>query len=302
MLQFLGYNFLADGNALDSAPSAISNITTSKLTNAIFDHFNITKNINTAYSTDIPTEWDYDTIINADLDGDLNGGNVDFLINQINSIKIKRRVKGTFNWLTLAEIPINTIDDLTFVFNDRLNAYGVEYDYAFVPMLKDVEGNYIINTILSKFDGVFIGDAESAYKLMYDVNYGTNSRNQRVGTFEPLGKQFPVFVANGLLSYESGTVIATVMNDEYEDTGKIDRKAIVDKKDILKDYLTNRKAKILKDWSGNIWLCIIVNSPQVSYRSGSGMGIPQVSFDWVEIGQADSQQDLYANGILNILE
>ena len=92
------------------------------------------------------------------------------------------------------------------------------------------------------------------------------------------------------------------MNDEYEDTGKIDRKAIVDKKDILKDYLTNRKAKILKDWSGNIWLCIIVNSPQVSYRSGSGMGIPQVSFDWVEIGQADSQQDLYANGILNILE
>lgn len=302
MLQFLGYNFLADGNALDIAPSAISNITTSKLTNAIFDHFNITKNINTAYSTDIPTEWDYDTIINADLDGDLNGGNVDFLINQINSIKIKRRVKGTFNWLTLAEIPINTIDDLTFVFNDRLNAYGVEYDYAFVPMLKDVEGNYIINTILSKFDGVFIGDAESAYKLMYDVNYGTNSRNQRVGTFEPLGRQFPVFVANGLLSYESGTVIATVMNDEYEDTGKIDRKAIVDKKDILKDYLTNRKAKILKDWSGNIWLCIIVNSPQVSYRSGSGMGIPQVSFDWVEIGQADSQQDLYANGILDILE
>ena len=293
---------MADGNALDSAPSAISNITTSKLTNAIFDHFNITKNINTAYSTDIPTEWDYDTIINADLDGDLNGGNVDFLINQINSIKIKRRVKGTFNWLTLAEIPINTIDDLTFVFNDRLNAYGVEYDYAFVPMLKDVEGNYIINTILSKFDGVFIGDAESAYKLMYDVNYGTNSRNQRVGTFEPLGRQFPVFVANGLLSYESGTVIATVMNDEYEDTGKIDRKAIVDKKDILKDYLTNRKAKILKDWNGNIWLCIIVNSPQVSYRSGFGMGIPQVSFDWVEIGQADSQQDLYANGILDILE
>ena len=64
MLQFLGYNFLADGNALDSAPSAISNITTTRLTNAIFDHLNITRNINTPYSTDIPTEWDYDSIVN----------------------------------------------------------------------------------------------------------------------------------------------------------------------------------------------------------------------------------------------
>lgn len=301
MLQFLGYNFLADGNALDSAPSAISNITTTRLTNAIFDHFNITKNINTPYSTDIPAEWDYDTIINADLDGNLNAGNVDFLINQINSIKIKRRVKGTFNWLTLVEIPINTIDDLTFAFNDRLNAYGVEYDYAFVPVLNDIEGNYIINSILSKFNGVFIGDAESAYKLMYDVNYGTNNRNQQVGTFEPLGRQFPVFVANGLLSYESGNVIATILNDDFEDSGEINRTAIIQKKDILKDYLTNHKAKILRDWNGNIWLCIIVNNPQITYRNGSGMGIPQVAFDWIEVGKADNQQDLYNNGILNTL-
>lgn len=302
MFQFIGYNFYSDGDALTVAPSSVPNITTTTISNAIFDHLNLTRNTSTPVSTTIPVDWDYDTIVNANFEGDLNGGNIDFLISQISSIKIKRRVKGTFDWLTLAEVPINTVADLTFVFNDRLNAYGVEYDYAFVPVLNDIEGEYIINTILSKFEGVFIGDANSAYKLMYDVNYGTNSRNQQIGTFEPLGRQFPVFVANGLLSYESGTVIATVMNDEYEDTGKIDRKAIVDKKDILKDYLTNRKAKILKDWNGNIWLCIIVNSPQVSYRSGSGMGIPQVSFDWVEIGQADSQQDLYANGILDILE
>ena len=65
--------------------------------------------------------------------------------------------------------------------------------------------------------------------------------------------------------------------------------------------MTNHKAKILRDWNGNIWLCIIVNNPQITYRNGSGMGIPQVAFDWVEVGKADNQQDLYNNGILNTL-
>lgn len=302
MFQFIGYNFYSDGDALAVAPSAVPSITSTTLTNAIFDHLNITKNTSTPVSTSVPTDWDYDTILDANFDGNLNAGNIDFLVDQITSIKIKRRVTGTFDWLTLAEIPINTVDDLTFVFNDRLNAYGVEYDYAFVPVLNDIEGEYLINTILSQFNGVFIGDAESIYKFMYDVSYGSNSRNQQVGTFEPLGRQFPVFVANGLLSYESGSVTATILNDDFEDTGEINRTAIVQKKDVLKDYLTNRKAKILKDWSGNIWLCIVVNNPQIAYRTGSGMGIPQVTFDWVEIGKADNQQDLYANGIIDILE
>ena len=187
MFQFIGYNFYSDGDALTVAPSSVPNITTTTISNAIFDHLNLTRNTSTPVSTTIPVDWDYDTIVNANFEGDLNGGNIDFLISQISSIKIKRRVKGTFDWLTLAEVPINTVADLTFVFNDRLNAYGVEYDYAFVPVLNDIEGEYIINTILSKFEGVFIGDANSAYKLMYDVNYGTNSRNQQIGTFEPLG-------------------------------------------------------------------------------------------------------------------
>ena len=132
------------------------------------------------------------------------------------------------------------------------------------------------------------------------MSYGTNKRNQSIGTFEPLGRQFPVIVANGLLSYESGTVSATVLNEGYDKDGVLDRKATVQAKDVLKDFLTNRKAKILKDWNGNIWLCIVTGSPQVTYRSGSGMGIPQVTFDWTEIGKSDSQEDLYANGLVDV--
>ena len=254
MFQFIGYSFFADQNALNQAPGNIDNITNTTITNAIFDHFNVTQNTSTEVSTTIPTQWDYDTIMDASFDGNLNAGNVDFLIEEISAIKIKRRVQGTFTWMTLNTFPINSVEDLTFVFNDLLNAYGVEYDYAFVPIFGSdtseggsVEGNYIINSIFSQFNGVFIGDAETIYKFLYDVEYGTNARNQQIGTFQPLGNQYPVIIANGLLSYESGTVSATILNDDYESTRIIDPPAIVQKKTIIKDYLTNKKAKLLKD-------------------------------------------------------
>lgn len=298
MLQFVGYNFFSDGDALNNAPSAIDGINNIQLTNAIYDHLNITRNTSTEVSTTVPTVWDYDTIIDASFEGNLSAGNVDFLIEEISAIKIKRRVQGTFDWITLNTVPINTVEDLTFAFNDLLNADYTTYDYALVPIMEDVEGEYIINSILSQFNGVFIGDYSTIYKFFYDVQYGTNARNQQTGTFQPLGNQYPIVIANGALSYESGTVSATILNDDFEDTGIINAPAIVEKKTIIKDFLTNKKAKILKDWQGNVWLCIVVDSPQVTYKSGSSMAIPQIQFNWIQIGDATNQADLYNNGIL----
>lgn len=302
MFQFLNYNFFSDGDSLNSAPSSVNNITNTKISNAIFDHFNITQNLSTPVSTTIPTTWDYNTIMDAGFEGNINAGNVDFLIEQLSAIKIKRRVQGTFNWLTLNTIPINSVEDLTFVFNDMLNAYNVQYEYALVPIIEDVEGEYLINSILSQFNGVFIGDHNTIYKFLYDVNYGTNARNQQIGTFEPLGNQYPIIVANGVLSYESGVVSATILNTDYEETGIIDPSNIVQEKTAIKDFLTNKKAKILKDWNGNLWLCMIVDNPQITYKSGSGMAVPQIQFNWTQIGDATSQQDLYNNGILPTLD
>lgn len=247
MFQFLGYNFFSDGDCLNPAPSNVDNISNIRLSNAIFNHFNVTSNTSTPLSTTIPTNWDYDTILNADFSGNLDAGNVDFLIEQISAIKIKRRVQGEFNWITLATIPINTIDDLTFAFNDLLNKSNTTYDYALVPMIENVEGQYIINSILSQFNGVFIGDSSTIYKFFYELKYSNNKRNQQVGIFEVLGKKFPIFVANGDLSYETGSVTATILNDDFERTGIIDRTSITQQKDAIKDFLTNKKAKILKD-------------------------------------------------------
>lgn len=301
MFQFLNYHFLSGDGALNQAPANLTAINSVELKNAIFDHFNMTKNTDTEYNPTIPTTWDYDTILNADFENDVIAGNVDIAVSKVSAIKIKRRIKGTFDWLTLKSIPITSADDFSFVFNDCLNQNNVEYEYAFVPIMEDTEGAYIINSIESKFNGVFIGDFDQTFRFLYGVDYGTNSRVQQIGTFQPLGSKYPVIVANGDLSYDTGTVSGLVLNDEFDDTKEIDYKAIVDKKNKLKDFLTNKKVKCLKDWHGAIWLCFITGSPTVNYVENSGMGIPQVSFEWTEIGKVDNQQDLYNSGMVGEL-
>lgn len=299
MFQFIGYHALGGPGCLNSAPSQVDGITQTKIQGAIFDHMNMTHNTNTEYGTTIPTQWDYDTIFDADFEGNLSAGNIDILIEQISAVKIKRRVSGTFDWLTLETVPVNGPEDLTFLFIDTLNRYGTSYDYALVPIVEGIEGQYIINTVFSEFNGVFIGDAESTFRFLYDVEYTTGARNQQTGTFAPLGRKFPVVIANGLSSYDSGTVSGTILNDDFDTTGVIDGVKANERKDRIKEFLTNKKPKILKDWSSNIWLCFIVDSPQITYRSGSGLRAPSIQFNWVQIGDAESQEDLYNTGLLD---
>lgn len=298
MFQFLGYNFFGDGDALNSAPSGFGNINKITLSNAIYDHWYITKNTVEGIPSEYPEIWDINTIINAGFNGNLSAGNISYSVSQISAIKIKRRLTGTFDWITLKTIPIESVDDLTFVFNDFLNQSFVNYDYALVPIVGGAEGNYNIETVFSQFNGVFITDTQSAYKLLYDVSYGSNARKQQIGTFEPLGRKYPIVVANGALSYESGTVSATVLNDDFQYNSIVNPATIVEKKTLLKNFLTNKKPKILKDINGNIWLVVIVSDIGVEYLNGSNMAIPHMTFSWVEAGDPTNQQDLYAAGMV----
>ena len=310
MLQFVGMDFFSGPDALNPAPSAVPNITSTELRNGIFDHLNLSYDTKLFGDTSIPTEWTYDTVLNAGFNGDAGAGNLEYAIKYVDSIKIKRRIKpgakvlntSEQKWITLFDQKIETVEDLSFTFNDFLNAWGAEYDYALVPVVNGVEGRYIIASLLSKFNGVFIGDAEQSFKFLYEVSYGSNARKHQTGVFTPLGKQYPIIVANGVLSYESGSVSALVIDDGFEKTGVVDKDATVKKKTRLKNFLTNKKPKVLKDWNGNIWLVIVTDDVPIEYKEDSAMSIPKVTFNWSEIGDINSQDDLYNAGLIDALD
>ena len=298
MIGLIGYNFCADGNALDPTPTNINDITFTKVQNGIFDHFNVSRDTSFDYSSIIPTDWDINTLMNADFAGDVSAGNVSQLAAGITSVRVKRRIKGTFDWITIREIPVTKPEDLSFVITDNLNAYNVEYEYAYVPMMEDVEGNYIVESILSKFEGVFICDIDTVFKFYAGVEYDTNDAIQQVGVFQPYNRKYPIIVSNSIMQYQTGGVGGWVLPEDYEDTHVFDRSKIVKEKEALLNFLMNKKPKILKDMNGNNWLVYFTGNPSVVYDNNYGQGMLKVSAKWTEVGDPNDKNDLYENGLI----
>ena len=299
MFMICGYDFCKDENTLNPTPLSSSNYNFTMLKNGIFSHWYVTNNAEYSYSSDEPTVWDYLTIMNANLNGNLQAGNISLLGDDIEGIKIKRRKIDSYDWITLKYIPVDELfESTTFSFNDYLNQNDTTYEYAFVPIINGVEENYITNTIASKFEGVFICDSETIYKFYNGVQYGSLERVQKIGVLEPFGSKYPVVVSNGMINYSKSSLKGTILNNDFENSHIIRRKEIVEKRETLLNFFTNKKAKILKDWNGNFWLMIIVDSPSVEFVNNYGMGISNISANWVEIGDPYNQQDLYNTGLL----
>lgn len=293
---FLGYNFLQDRYSWQPVPTNLVNITDIKIENGIYDRFNITKDIEFPYITTEPGDWDLETQLDANFNGDINAGNISYVVSQISNIQVKRRKKGEFDWHTLYNVPVTDVTDINFVRNDYLAKNETEYEYAIVPIIGNVEGEYSINSIESKFYGVFLTDGENSFKFKENVSYTGNEKIHLTATYQPFGSKYPIIISNGNLSYEKGTVNGevVVIDNNYE----LDRKLTVERLNLLKEFLRNPNAKILKDFNGNIWLVTLTDNVPINYHPEVGMGFAQVSFNWVEIGDSNSGKDLYDNNLI----
>ena len=270
-----GYNFVDDISAVDPFVTNINNLNSATIQNGIFDHFNLTADVTSTYSSTIPTAWDYLTLMDANFNGTINAGNSGFVLETLSGFKIKRRKITDFTWLDLGYIPITDFTQLEFSFQDNLAASLQDYEYAFVPVISGVEGNYITNTISTQFSGVFICDMGTIYRFYAGAQYGQSEQVQKIGVFEPFGLQYPVVVSNALTNYQKGSVSGTILNSDFYTTNTVDRLAIVQQRKSLLEFLTNKKAKILKDQNGAEWLMIVSGSPSISYTNNYGQGISE---------------------------
>lgn len=300
MISFCGYNLCYDINAMDVFPTNLTNITNTELTNAIFDHIDISKSTNIPYSVEIPI-WDYETILDCNFEDNIAGGNMDITLSQITSLKIKRRVEGSFDWTTLKEYTIDESEDFIINTFDRYNTNGLTYEYAVVPILNGIEGNYITSSVDSCFNSIFIVDRDGYLKLDKNVVYEARTSNQLVGEHVPIGRKYPIVVTNANADYSSGGLSGTILNDDYDETRSVDRLGIVDQTKIAEVFLKNKKPKIIKDWNGNTWLVMIVGNPTINY-SRDGGGVVNISFQYTEQGDANNTQDLYNNGLIGVIE
>ena len=212
-------------------------------------------------------------------------------------------------WLTLYSQPISQASDMDFTFIDFLNQYGKTYKYALVPLLTqtqsgvevEVEGGYTVSDeVQSVFDGVFIADSTGSQKCKANVGYGNVDMNQVVGSITPIGAKYPIVITNSHNQYHNGSISGTIVPDDYYFNGNLSRIDMVNKRNELEQFLTNKRVKIIKDWNGNIWLVMIAGNVSCTFNNNYGMGIVSFSTNWTEVGDPTNQQDLQATGLINV--
>lgn len=293
---FSGYNICGYNNSISATPTNIQNINSIKLQNGYIDELYITKDTVTEYTTSIPQAWDISTILHALFNGNLDAGNVDFTIANTTDILIKRRKKGDFKWQTLYQIPVTNADDFDFTKYDKYAQSGIEYEYAIVPITNGAEGNYNINTIQSGFDGIYIIEKESVFSTIYNLVVNTSKHSPRAVITTLKGK-YPFVITNSDNNYYSGTVSGVFMRCGENSPEFYGKEGWKYRKD-FEDFIMNGKPKILKHEDGRMWMISITGEPTES--QGDHPYVPTTTFDFVEIGDYQSDEDMYENNFIDV--
>ncbi|MBS4539801.1 hypothetical protein GOQ27_15105 [Clostridium sp. D2Q-11] len=295
---FLGLDFASDKDSLDTSPIAINEFKKLRVQHGVFDEVMVDQEGKSEYSN-LKTDWKYETVIHAKFLDNLLAGNVSFYSDQVSYIRIKRRkIEDLNNWITLKEISYK--EELEFELYDYLNSSNQEYEYALIPILADgTEGDYITSTIKSEFYTTFIVEREKAYELAYELAYGDKERVSPNQVFEPINGKYPIVVSNGSLNYDKGNLSALIVSPQTVDNNmKIDPKSEYKLRESMMDFFTNKAPKLLKGHNGEMSLITVLN-PNISYNNNLDQALGSVSFNWVEIGDSESVEDLFNSNLID---
>jgi hypothetical protein len=286
------------------SPIEYTELTKVTLKNSIVDDIYMSKNIFTTIPDPIP-EWGNDTILKATFeDGSISAGNVDWILSNVDNVKIKRRIKGEFDYVTIYKHEIREAPDLLFEYKDYWIPSGLDVEYSFVTCVGDNEGSYYTAEVTTCFNGLFVSDGEKTMKLYSNYLISSSNTTQLIGMVQPYSSRYPVIIRNPNVNYRTVTIQGDILgleDDEGAFNYNVDQRYKIEKQKLEWDaFLTNGKMKTVKDWNGNIILGGITTAPSYSYNQANTNGIPTMTFTITEQGQYNNQKDLYNLGFTNV--
>lgn len=296
---FIKNNTTLSGKTYTSAttPPLVTDITTVTIGMAYFKKLYITSNTETVITDSMPTTFDYDTVMLALFAHDTMAGNVGFAVETVSKLLIKRREVGQFNWVTIYKQNINTVDDFNISAVDYYARSRAKYQYAVVPTQNGIEGSYNITDVNTRFDGVYLADKDNIWGTVFETGDLAPTHVQKSGLVELQNRAKPIVVFNSKVNYEQGN--ASGYFAPYDElTDSIDVDDCVPYQNEFKDFLANQCPKILKDSVGHIYM-VSVNENITDTENGHP-DFRIISFPWTEVGECDSEQDLYNLGLSDV--
>ena len=306
---FFLYNMLMDNNAVNTTGNN-TNIDTIQISNGIFDHLNLLNVISTqtnVFDYDIPTEWTENTIMNAAFSGSVDAGSLGDFVGYVDHLEIQRKEINSNEWITLQKIYKNYETGeikASFIMEDTYGANDTLYTYQIVPV--DIYGNVgyaLQQDVLSEFNNAYIADANHIYKITNEYTINSMQREQSSAVYTPYGSEFPFVAYNAVTNYDSGSITAVLLapTSQSEIHSSIDRKAQVKLIEEFNSWLTNGRAKILKDFNGRLKIINVINPVPNSYYKQLGNALASTTFNFVEVGKME-QVHLDKLGMTNKFE
>lgn len=286
---FLGFSFFGDSTTVLPTPTNVSNIDYVELENGFYDDLFITKDADDT-SPEINPNWTHDTVLYADFEGDTMAGNVDWTVDNTSALLIKRREANSLDWMTIYEKPVSSIDDFNIDYIDAYARANTEYEYAVVPVLGNIEGNYSTNKVLSDFGGIYLIEKDIIYGTFLSDDFVDTVRNVPSTTLSLPGRRYAVYCSNSIANYDTGSCSGTFVRLD-ERTCDFDFEHIHEETEKVMERLSNRKPKILKVYDGRMWLIMVTGNPTDSGETN--IYNRKISFEWAEIGDVTSEKDLY---------
>ena len=199
-----GYNFVGGELSCALTPTGIENINYVELKNGIYDDLYITKATDFELTNECPNEWDFDTILWAKFSGNTNAGNVDWNLDNTSHLILKSRTEGNFKWKTIAVKEVDSTEDFVINYPDYFVASGQSVEYALVPVLYGLEGNYNTTQVTSKFNKMFLIEGGTVWGTEITDGFCDTTRNIPSSNVELLHSRYPIFVRNSIINYDTG--------------------------------------------------------------------------------------------------
>lgn len=268
-----------------------------ELKNMILDEIYIDEDIDISDSIEKPLGWNYRTVLDAKLLGNLEGGSVQANDYQIETIRFQRRRSDELYWEDIEQIKYDPNKQLLYEAIDKYVQNDFTYQYSIIPFTSTVSGNRVTSEeITAQFEGVFLSDKDNNYRLFYDIANEDIEHNVASTVLELMNSKYPM-TSYGETNYRSSGITATFLSAEtVKEHGKISIKMEKLNRDRLMKFLTNQNPKVLRHQNGEIMLVNIIGKPrQIPDNNINGkMG---VAFNYVEVGDTDSET-LKANDML----
>lgn len=236
-----------------------------------------------------PTGWQLKTIMDAKFNGSLEAGSIDGGGHKVVKLQCYRREYKAVDsdWTLIAQWDYDQ-DYNTYTITDRFIQNGKTYQYAIVPLAKDIQGDKVMSEpIAAVFKGNFISDLQHNYAMNLNFRFGDLRYNKNTSIQTTLSGQFPI-VTQGNQNYRSGTATFLPLTKQQELglRNSLDTKEELRNRNQIIEFLNNGKIKVIRRDDGDI-MAVATNDINLQPLSDSFDELSNVTFSFTEVGKLD---------------